>query len=89
MNAFRLLVALIVLALGLVVGFQNSSPPIELKLLVFTWQTTPGYAFILALLAGVLIGALLVLATLVWPLYNKLRKANRQAGVAAPSRPNI
>lgn len=79
MNMLRLIIALLVLVLGLIVGFQNSSPPIELKLLVFSWQTTPGYAFILALLSGVVIGALAVLATLVWPLYSKLRKAGRQA----------
>lgn len=84
MNVFRLVVALVFLALGLVVGFQNSSPQITLKLISFTWVTTPGNAIILSLLTGVVIGGLIVLATIVWPLYSKLRKANRQASSAAP-----
>ena len=85
MNIFRLVIALVFLALGLIVGFQNGSPQITLKLLSFSWITTPGNAIILSLLAGVIIGGLIVLATMVWPLYTKLRKANKQAVVhAAP-----
>jgi uncharacterized membrane protein len=43
-------------------------------------QTSSGVAIILSLLAGVLIGGAIVLATIVWPLYAKLRKANKQVG---------
>lgn len=84
MNVFRLVVALVFLALGLVVGLQNGTPPITLKLITFTWDTTPGNAIILSLLAGVVIGGLIVLATIVWPLYSRLRKANKQASSATP-----
>jgi len=80
MNIFRLIVALVFLAFGLVIGFLNDNPAITLDLLFFTWTTTPGNAIILSLLTGVVIGGLIVLATLVWPLYSKLRKANKQVG---------
>ena len=80
MNIFRLIVALVFLAFGLVIGFLNDTPAITLNLVFLTWSTTPGNAIILSLLTGVVIGALIVLATLVWPLYSKLRKANKQVG---------
>lgn len=83
MNVFRLLVALVFLALGLVIGFLNDSPAIVLDLIFFKWATTPGNAIILSLLAGVVIGGLIVLATMVWPLYSRLRKANKQAAASA------
>ncbi len=82
MNFFRLVIALVFLALGLLVGFQNGTPQITLNFLSLSWITTPGNAIILSLLAGVIIGGMIVLATMVWPLYSKLRKANKQA--AAP-----
>ena len=82
MNIFRLIIALVFLALGLMVGFQNGSPQITLKFFTLSWVTTPGNAIILSLLAGVIIGGMILLATMVWPLYSKLRKANKHA--AAP-----
>ena len=88
MNIFRLIIALVFLALGLVIGFLNDSPAITLDLIFVTWSTTPGNAIILSLLTGVIIGGLIVLATLVWPLYSKLRKANKQASASsAPTSP--
>jgi lipopolysaccharide assembly protein A len=84
MNIFRLIVALVFLAYGLAIGFLNDEPAITLDLLFFSWATTPGNAIILSLLTGVVVGALIVLATLVWPLYSKLRKANKQSGAQAP-----
>ena len=83
MNVFRLLVALVFLGLGLIIGFLNDSPGIVLDLIFFKWSTTPGNAIILSLLAGVIIGGLIVLATMVWPLYSKLRNANKQAATSA------
>ena len=85
MNIFRLIVALVFLAIGLLVGVLNTQP-ITLKLLFTQIETSSGVAIILSLLAGVIIGGLITLATLVWPLYTKLRKANKQA-VATPSAP--
>jgi hypothetical protein len=37
----------------------------------------------LSLLLGVVVGGLIVVATLVWPLYAKLRRANRSAAAAS------
>ena len=84
MNIFRLIVALIFLGMGLLIGVLNTQP-ITLKLLFAEIQTSSGVAIILSLLAGVVIGGLIVLAALVWPLYTKLRKANKQAATPAPS----
>lgn len=82
MNIFRLIIALIFLGIGLLVGVLNTQP-ITLKLLFTDIQTSSGVAIILSLLAGVVIGGLIVLATLVWPLYTKLRKANKQAAASS------
>ncbi len=91
MNLLRLIIALLFLCFGLVIGFLNDSPGISLDLIFFTWSTTPGNAIILSLLAGVIIGGLVVVATLVLPIYAKLRKANKSAthapDVKAPSGP--
>lgn len=84
MNIFRLIIALVFLGIGLLVGVLNTQP-ITLKLLFTDIQTSSGVAIILSLLAGVIIGGLIALATLVWPLYTKLRKANKQAAAPAPS----
>ncbi len=85
MNMFRLVVALVFLAYGLVIGVLNTQP-ITLKLLFTEFQTSSGVGIMLSLLLGVVIGALIVLATLVWPLYAKLRRANKAAmAPAAPS----
>ena len=79
MNILRLIVALLFLCFGLVIGFLNDSPGITVDLVFFTWSTTPGNAIILSLLAGVIIGGLTVIATVVLPLYAKLRSAGRPA----------
>ena len=84
MNIFRLIVALIFLGMGLLIGVLNTQP-ITLKLLFAEIQTSSGVAIILSLLAGVVIGGLIVLATMVWPLYTKLRKASKQAATPASS----
>lgn len=88
MNVFRLIVALLFLAAGLLIGVLNTQP-ITLKLLFAQIETSSGVAIILSLLAGVIIGGLIAIATLVWPLYTKLRKANKQAATAptAPAGP--
>ena len=84
MNIFRLIIALIFLGIGLLVGVLNTQP-ITLKLLFTDIQTSSGVAIILSLRAGVIIGGLIALATLVGPLYTKLRKANKQAAAPAPA----
>ena len=87
MIIFRLIIALVFLAIGLLVGVLNTQP-ITLKLLFTQIETSSGVAIILSLLAGVVIGGLIALATLVWPLYTKLRKANKQVA-ATPYAPTL
>jgi uncharacterized integral membrane protein len=79
MNILRLIIALLFLCFGLVIGFLNDSPGITLDLVFFTWSTTPGNAIILSLLTGVIIGGLIVVATMVLPMYARLRSATRPA----------
>lgn len=86
MNTFRLVIALLFLAAGLVIGVLNTQP-IVLKLLFTDIQTSSGVAIILSLLSGVIIGGLIVLATMVLPLYAKLRKASKLPPAAAPATP--
>ena len=87
MNMFRLVIALVFLAVGLLVGVLNTQP-ITLDFLFAEFTTSSGAAIIVSLLAGVLIGGLIVVASLVLPMYAKLRKATRaQAAVPPVSSP--
>jgi uncharacterized integral membrane protein len=85
MSVLRLIVALVFLAYGLIIGVLNTQP-IQLNLLFADIQTSSGVGILLSLLLGVVVGVLLVLAAVVWPLYAKLRRANKQlaAGSSAP-----
>lgn len=87
MNTFRLIIALLFLAVGLVIGVLNTQP-IVLKLLFTDIPTSSGVAIILSLLFGVIIGGLIVMATMVLPLYAKLRKANK-VPATAPAAPPV
>lgn len=80
MNVVRLLILLAVLVAGLIIGALNSDKMV-LSLGFTQITTTTGLAIIVALLTGALIGGGIVLASLVIPLYAKLRKAQK----ASPS----
>ncbi|MBB4125029.1 uncharacterized membrane protein YciS (DUF1049 family) [Xanthomonas translucens] len=82
MKIARLLILLVFLLAGLVIGSLNSQQ-IVINFGVAGINTTSGIAIIVSLFAGVVIGASLVLATLVIPLYAKLRRANKAAIAAA------
>ncbi|MET0281485.1 MAG: LapA family protein [Steroidobacteraceae bacterium] len=89
MKVLRLLILLAVLVIGLIIGALNSQP-IVISLGVTQINSTTGLAIIVALLSGALIGGGLVLASMVVPLYAKLRRAQKAApGVVAtpPSSP--
>lgn len=93
MNILRLLVLLAFLAIGLVVGSLNSQR-LLLDFGVAEVVTTSGIAIVVALLAGVLLGGGLVVATTVLPLQARLRRQARtgQAGegaVEAPQTPAL
>lgn len=76
MNVVRLLILLAVLVVGLIVGALNSQP-IVISLGFTQINSTTGMAIIIALLSGALIGGGLVLASVVIPLYAKLRRAQK------------
>jgi lipopolysaccharide assembly protein A len=82
MKIARLLILLLFLLAGLVIGSLNSQQ-IVINFGFTGINTTSGIAIIVALFAGVVIGAALVLATLVIPLYAKLRRANKAAIAAS------
>ncbi|WP_282297855.1 MULTISPECIES: LapA family protein [unclassified Stenotrophomonas] len=89
MKVARLLILLAVLVAGLIVGALNSQE-MTLKLGFTEIHASTGLAITIALLAGVLIGAGLVLVGMVIPLYSKLRKAQKTLPVtpAAPVAPS-
>ncbi|MFT4199068.1 MAG: lipopolysaccharide assembly protein LapA domain-containing protein [Pseudoxanthomonas sp.] len=80
MNALRLILVVLCLAIGLILGLVNSQP-IALNFLFGHYDTTSGMAIVCALLLGFLAGGLIVLATVAWPLYARLRKAGKAAPV--------
>ncbi|WP_313243961.1 hypothetical protein [Stenotrophomonas rhizophila] len=86
MNVVRLLILLAVLVAGLIIGALNSDKMV-LSLGFTQITTTTGLAIIVALLTGALIGGGIVLASLVIPLYAKLRKAQKASPtvVVAPA----
>lgn len=86
MKVVRLLILLAVLVAGLIIGALNSDKMV-LSLGFTQITTTTGLAIIVALLTGALIGGGIVLASLVIPLYAKLRKAQKTSPtvVVAPA----
>ena len=84
MTILRLLVLVAFLAAGLVVGSLNPQR-IVLDFGVAEIVTTTGVATMASLLAGVLLGGGIVMATTVLPLQARLRRANRPAAVVADS----
>ena len=82
MAILRLLLLVAFLAAGLVVGSLNRQR-IVLDFGLAEVVTTTGIAVMVALLAGVLLGGGLVLATSVLPLRTRLGRAQRAAASAA------
>lgn len=87
MKVFRLLVMLAFLLVGLVIGALNSQP-LLIDFAFASIATTSGIAIIVALFAGVLIG-LLVMLSVVLPLYARLRQANKLASAAQKPAPVV
>ncbi|GAB3516802.1 hypothetical protein [Pseudoxanthomonas daejeonensis] len=81
MTILRLLVLVAFLAAGLVVGSLNPQR-IALDFGIVEVVTTTGIAIMVSLLAGVLLGGGMVMATTVLPLRARLRRANRPVPVA-------
>lgn len=81
MKVFRLIITLFVLLLGLVIGALNSSE-VHLNFLFSSIQTTLGFAIVVSLLVGVLVGSSAVLFFSLIPLYTKLRQAQKMLSQA-------
>ncbi|AKC85451.1 hypothetical protein [Pseudoxanthomonas suwonensis] len=88
MTILRLLLLAAFLAAGLVVGSLNPQR-IVLDFGIVEVVTTTGIAVMVSLLAGVLLGGGIVMATTVLPLQARLRRASRPAADAttAPAAP--
>jgi len=73
MRLFRLLLAIAFLVAGIVVGALNPQP-VAIDLGFTVLRASLGVSLILALLAGVVAGGLVLVASVVLPLQQKLRK---------------
>ena len=90
MKVVRLLILLTVLVAGLIVGALNSQD-MTLNLGFTAIHSSTGLAITVALLAGAVVGAGLVLVGVVIPLYSRLRKAQKAApavAVVSPAAPS-
>ena len=74
MRLIRFLLAIVFLAVGLVVGALNPQP-VVLDLGFSAWHATLGVSVLVALLVGVVVGGLVLSASVVLPLRQRLRKA--------------
>ncbi len=86
MTILRLLALVAFLAAGLVVGSLNPQR-IVLDFGLVEVVTTTGVAVMVALLAGVLLGGGIVMATTVLPLQARLRRAGKAAAPATATPP--
>ena len=73
MRLFRLLLAIAFLVAGIAVGALNPQP-VAIDLGFAVLRASLGVALILALLAGVVAGGLVLVASVVLPLRQKLRR---------------
>ncbi|WP_159015868.1 lipopolysaccharide assembly protein LapA domain-containing protein [Cognatiluteimonas profundi] len=86
MRLIRLLVALSCLAVGIAIGALNAQP-VALDMGFTTWHATLGVCVLVALLIGVLIGGLVISASVVLPLRRRLRLAGRPVADATAAEP--
>jgi uncharacterized integral membrane protein len=82
MRPIRLLVAILFLAVGLALGALNPQP-VVLDLGIASWHATLGVGMLAALLVGVIAGGVVVTASMVLPLRQRLRKALAAAATPA------
>ena len=84
MRLIRLLIAIACLAAGVVVGALNTEH-VNLDLGFVLVHPSLGVALIVALLLGVLVGGVVLAASVVWPLRRRLARAERAR--PSPSEP--
>lgn len=76
MRPLRLLIAIVFLAVGLVLGVLNADP-VTVDLGVVEVKAGLGVILLCTLLAGVLVGALAIVASVVLPLRGTLRRVEK------------
>lgn len=78
MRPLRALIAIVFLALGLVLGVLNAEPA-SVDLGVFEIRAGLGVILLCTLLAGVLLGGLAIVASVVLPLRREVRRGRMSA----------
>ncbi|MCY7354354.1 MAG: LapA family protein [Lysobacter sp.] len=86
MRLLRLLVALACLSIGGAVGALNPQP-IVLDLGATALHTTLGVAILISLLIGVVVGGLVMTASVVLPLRQRLRRAEADSSKSRVTSP--
>lgn len=84
MRLIRLLIALLCLAVGIAIGALNAQP-VLLDLGVTALNVTLGVCVLVALLLGFMIGGLVLTASVVLPLRQRLRRAAQTPRNVPPS----
>ena len=87
MRPLRLLIAIVFLAVGLVLGVLNANP-VTVDLGVVEVKAGLGVILLCTLLAGVLVGALAIVASVVLPLRGALRRVDKQTQTHKPETPS-
>ncbi len=82
MPLFKTLLALAFIIMGIVFGALNRDV-LQIDLFFTTLQASIGLTVLLVLLLGCLLGGLVVLATVVWPMRANLTKAEKAAAKMA------
>jgi len=82
MPLIRTLLALAFIMLGIIFGALNRDV-MHIDLFFTTLQASIGLTVLLVLLIGCLLGGLVVMATVVWPMRNALAKAEKAAAKTA------
>jgi lipopolysaccharide assembly protein A len=83
MHLIRLLIALLCLFAGAALGALNPQP-VSLDLGVATAHATLGVCVLAALLLGVVIGGLVLMASVILPLRQRMRRAGARANAVSP-----
>lgn len=86
MRLLQGLIALVFVLAGVLFSALNPMP-VSLDFHFFAWQSSLGVALLCALLAGTLLGGILMSATVIWPLKSQLRRLQRQQATPAPIAP--
>ncbi len=79
MRLIRFLIALLCLAAGIVVGALNPQP-VALDFGLVTVHGTLGVSLLVALLVGAIVGGLVLAASVVLPLRQRLRRLQAESG---------